>query len=80
MVFVCNYGPGGNYIGLPMYDEGKPCSKCPEDHKQNQKYKGLCGATEKVGPSIKEEKDKMFEMWYNKLWSYLVINFNMHIY
>ncbi|XP_077539044.1 GLIPR1-like protein 1 [Haemaphysalis longicornis] len=27
---VCNYQPGGNVIGEPMYLEGEACSKCPE--------------------------------------------------
>ncbi|KAJ8912259.1 hypothetical protein NQ315_008850 [Exocentrus adspersus] len=43
LVFVCNYGPGGNFIGRPVYKVGKPCSKCPKGLKQNKKYKGLCG-------------------------------------
>ncbi|KAJ8969987.1 hypothetical protein NQ317_007034 [Molorchus minor] len=42
-LFVCNYGPGGNYINFPVYKIGKPCSKCPGGLKPNGKYKGLCG-------------------------------------
>ncbi|KAL7647547.1 UNVERIFIED_CONTAM: hypothetical protein RMT77_001147 [Armadillidium vulgare] len=25
---VCNYGKGGNYLGLPVYKIGTPCSSC----------------------------------------------------
>lgn len=28
-IYVCNYGPAGNWIGEPMYAVGEPCSKCP---------------------------------------------------
>jgi hypothetical protein len=28
-LYVCNYGPGGNYIGGNMYKIGAPCTKCP---------------------------------------------------
>ena len=28
-VLVCDYGPGGNVIGLSMYEQGVACSKCP---------------------------------------------------
>ncbi|XP_074030385.1 venom allergen 3 isoform X3 [Leptinotarsa decemlineata] len=27
--FICNYGPAGNVIGAPIYQIGRPCSKCP---------------------------------------------------
>lgn len=65
IVFVCNYGPGGNYIGLPMYEAGKPCSKCPKGLKQNVKYKGLCGESPRVDKSINEDKENIFQLWYN---------------
>lgn len=26
---TCNYGPGGNVAGMPVYAEGEPCSRCP---------------------------------------------------
>lgn len=42
ILFACNYGPGGNYIGRPVYKIGKPCSKCTKG-KPNKKYRGLCG-------------------------------------
>lgn len=46
IVFVCNYGPGGNFIGKPVYKIGKPTSECPEDITRNSFYKGLCGLPE----------------------------------
>ena len=27
--FVCNYGSGGNMARAPIFQSGKPCSKCP---------------------------------------------------
>ena len=28
-ILVCNYAPGGNYVGQRPYTSGKPCSRCP---------------------------------------------------
>ena len=28
-ILVCNYAPGGNYVGVKPYKTGKPCSECP---------------------------------------------------
>jgi hypothetical protein len=30
-LYVCNYGPGGNYIGGNMYQVGAPCTECPSN-------------------------------------------------
>lgn len=38
---VCNFGPGGNIEGEPVYIEGTPCSKC-RTGKCHNTYKGLC--------------------------------------
>ncbi|KAK9885556.1 hypothetical protein WA026_012306 [Henosepilachna vigintioctopunctata] len=43
LLLVCNYGPGGNYLGLPVYEVGEPCSNCPWNLQSNKKYEGLCG-------------------------------------
>ncbi|XP_057668227.1 venom allergen 3-like isoform X2 [Diorhabda carinulata] len=38
---VCNYGPGGNIIGQPVYLQGIPCTGCPKGRCNNiRKY--LC--------------------------------------
>ena len=29
-ILVCNYAPGGNYVGQKPYRQGKPCSECPK--------------------------------------------------
>ena len=29
-ILVCNYAPGGNYVGQKPYRQGKPCSDCPK--------------------------------------------------
>jgi len=38
---VCNYGPGGNMKGAPLYEEGSPASNCPAGTSAN-KDSGLC--------------------------------------
>ena len=38
--YVCNYGPAGNIKGGSMYEEGDPCTKCPEENSQCNN--GLC--------------------------------------
>lgn len=48
LLYVCNYGPGGNYITLPVYKVGKPGSKCPGGIKTTKKYPGLCGVNKKI--------------------------------
>ncbi|KAL3267376.1 hypothetical protein HHI36_011507 [Cryptolaemus montrouzieri] len=53
LLLVCNYGPGGNYLGLPVYEVGEPCSNCPRHLKNNKKYKGLCGESETVAKGNK---------------------------
>ncbi|XP_077541109.1 scoloptoxin SSD976-like [Haemaphysalis longicornis] len=45
---VCNYEPGGNVIGQPVYREGWPCSQCPEgtrcvSEQGDQSKPSLCG-------------------------------------
>ncbi|XP_049765599.1 salivary glue protein Sgs-3-like [Schistocerca cancellata] len=39
---VCNYGPSGNFLGLPLYEEGDPCSRCPNGTRCSDAYPGLC--------------------------------------
>ena len=42
-LYVCNYGPSGNYIQGQMYRQGTPCSDCEEGFQCSTKYPGLCG-------------------------------------
>lgn len=42
LLLVCNYSPGGNYLGAPLYDQGLPCSGCPKD-KPCSRYSSMCG-------------------------------------
>ena len=42
-LIVCNYGPSGNFIGSPMYQRGKACSRCPRGSACSAKNHGLCG-------------------------------------
>ncbi|XP_065363743.1 transcription factor mef2A isoform X1 [Calliphora vicina] len=42
-LYVCNYGPGGNVVGLKPYEVGKPaCSSY--GMKPSSRYQGLCAA------------------------------------
>ena len=39
-VLVCNYGPGGNWRGASVYQQGNPGSNCPEGTSKTSA--GLC--------------------------------------
>ena len=42
-MLVCNYGPGGNWIGKPVYTQGEPESACPSGTTKGQgEDDGLC--------------------------------------
>ncbi|KAB0799987.1 hypothetical protein PPYR_07867 [Photinus pyralis] len=41
-LFVCNYGPGGNYLGEAVYKPGSPGSACPDKLNSNNSC-GMCG-------------------------------------
>jgi hypothetical protein len=42
-LYVCNYGPAGNFIGLPSYKVGRPCSQCPTNSACGSRFTHLCG-------------------------------------
>ena len=37
---MCNYGPGGNWLGAPVYEQGEPGSNCPSGTQKTSD--GLC--------------------------------------
>uniref|UniRef100_F7IGP3 GLI pathosis related 1 n=2 Tax=Callithrix jacchus TaxID=9483 RepID=F7IGP3_CALJA len=39
VIFVCNYGPAGNYANMPPYKKGQSCSLCSKEEKC---VKNLC--------------------------------------
>jgi len=43
-LLVCNYGPGGNVQGRPLYTAGQPCSQCS----CSARYPGLCAVGTKL--------------------------------
>ena len=45
---VCNYGDAGNLLGAPMYEVGRPCSKCPANI-CSRKNPGLCPVPGETG-------------------------------
>lgn len=42
-LYVCNYGPAGNFVGLPSYKVGEPCSQCPANTACSTRFPNLCG-------------------------------------
>ena len=43
-LIVCNYGKAGNLLNAPIYEVGRPCSKCPGTT-CSRKFPGLCTDT-----------------------------------
>lgn len=41
-LYVCNYGPNGNFLRGQMYKQGKACSACEGDTQCSSKFPGLC--------------------------------------
>ncbi|CAL4068444.1 unnamed protein product [Meganyctiphanes norvegica] len=39
-IYVCNYGPGGNWLSSPVYLTGPAASNCPDGNSSD--YAGLC--------------------------------------
>ena len=42
MLYTCNYGQGGNYIGGQLYRAGPACSQCPPGSGCSSQHPGLC--------------------------------------
>jgi hypothetical protein len=40
LLIACNYGPGGNFVGSPVYKQGKAGTACPVGTKATSQ--GLC--------------------------------------
>ncbi|WKY07491.1 hypothetical protein Q1695_007169 [Nippostrongylus brasiliensis] len=51
---VCNYRPTGNILGMMVYKEGEPCSKCP---KGAMCENGLCVVRSLVANGLAIDKD-----------------------
>ena len=45
---VCNYGDAGNLLNAPMYQVGRPCSKCPANI-CSRRFPGLCPVPGETG-------------------------------
>nr|CAH0104826.1 unnamed protein product [Daphnia galeata] len=58
-LYVCNYGPAGNFIGLPSYKVGRPCSQCPTNTACGSRFTHLCESVKRnpeiSGQSLSEE-------------------------
>jgi len=52
--YVCNYGPGGNFVGRKMYQPGRACSACPGSCSTS--YPGLCSPTSFLTNEISQTK------------------------
>lgn len=57
---VCNYGPGGNALGLPVYMEGDTCSRCSAGTTCD-KATGLCAVNETKYPDQRRRVWKLDE-------------------
>ena len=53
-LYVCNYGPAGNFIGLPSYKVGRPCSQCPTNTVCGSRFTHLCGTCVYTGQRCSE--------------------------
>ena len=42
-LYVCNYGPAGNFIGQPVYKTGRGCSQCAPNFACSAQFANLCG-------------------------------------
>eukprot|EP00092_Neocalanus_flemingeri_P000736 GFUD01000780.1.p1 GENE.GFUD01000780.1~~GFUD01000780.1.p1 ORF type:complete len:438 (+),score=126.29 GFUD01000780.1:338-1651(+) len=51
-LYVCNYGPNGNFIRGQMYQQGPACSACGEGFECSTEFTGLCvaGASPPTSP------------------------------
>jgi len=58
-ILVCNYAPGGNYVGQRPYSEGRPCSKCPENMICEDNLCVLNKLNNGDTPASVEDNDKM---------------------
>ena len=45
---MCNYGDAGNLLNVPMYQVGRPCSKCPANI-CSRRFPGLCPVPGETG-------------------------------
>ena len=45
---VCNYGKAGNLLRAPMYQVGRPCSKC-SSNTCSKNFPGLCTVSGETG-------------------------------
>ncbi|XP_003927861.1 GLIPR1-like protein 1 isoform X1 [Saimiri boliviensis] len=48
VVFVCNYGPAGNFANMPPYTKGQSCSLCSKEEKC---VKNLCRTPQLIVPN-----------------------------
>uniref|UniRef100_A0A0P4WH71 SCP domain-containing protein n=1 Tax=Scylla olivacea TaxID=85551 RepID=A0A0P4WH71_SCYOL len=43
-IYVCNYGPTGNFLDKPLYTIGPAASACPQGSRPSVQYPGLCNS------------------------------------
>ncbi|KAI9560006.1 hypothetical protein GHT06_014016 [Daphnia sinensis] len=60
-LYVCNYGPAGNFIGLPSYKIGAPCSQCPANTACSTRFPNLCESTKRnPESSVESPAEELF--------------------
>ncbi|KAG8190770.1 hypothetical protein JTE90_024895 [Oedothorax gibbosus] len=56
-LYGCNYLPGGNIIGSPIYEKGQPCSKCGGC----SSIAGLCDPNARSNPTRREDEASLVD-------------------
>ncbi|XP_028175778.1 uncharacterized protein LOC114364001 [Ostrinia furnacalis] len=56
---VCNFAPGGNILGEPVYSEGPPCSRCPDGGTCDLEHTALCSKNNKTYSVTNEEQENI---------------------
>ena len=77
MLYTCNYGPGGNYIGGQLYRAGPACSQCPPGSGCSSQHPGLCSLNTR--PSLGNKYQQITTTFKNNNINNNNINNNINI-
>ncbi|KAJ6216101.1 hypothetical protein RDWZM_010601 [Blomia tropicalis] len=55
-LYTCNYAPGGNFLGEPMYGKGRSASRCPTRHRRSKRFTSLCELNRVTNKSNKKNR------------------------
>ncbi|XP_045521985.1 peptidase inhibitor 16-like isoform X2 [Pieris brassicae] len=57
---VCNFLPGGNINKQSVYNEGNPCSDCPDKSDCDSKYTYLCGQISILKENVERRENNLY--------------------